>query len=40
VKISDKLSGTYSVDVAGLLLRRERAPIPMRTRGRKRRSAA
>jgi hypothetical protein len=35
VKLSDKLCGTYSVDIAALLLRRERAPIPTRVRGRK-----
>jgi hypothetical protein len=40
VKLSDKLAGTYSVDVAGLLLRRERAPIQSRTRGRKKENAA
>jgi hypothetical protein len=34
VKLSDKLCGTYAVDIAALLLRRERAPIPSRTRGR------
>jgi hypothetical protein len=40
VKVSDRHSGTYSVDVAGLLLRRERSPIPARIRGRKKISAA
>jgi hypothetical protein len=39
VSLSEKVSGTYSIDIAQLLLRRERAPLPVRPRGRKRQSA-
>jgi hypothetical protein len=39
VSLSEKVSGTYSIDIAQLLLRRERTPLPVRPRGRKRQSA-
>jgi len=36
VTISEKIVGCYSIDVAALLLRRERNPIQVRTRGKRR----
>jgi hypothetical protein len=33
VKLSEKIGGTYAVDIARLLLERERNPLPVRPRG-------